>query len=80
MESFADSETPLDISEVSRGSIRFNMVAMTANSLENSDLRVSESPPPPTPETRQPTIRFRREKIVVGEIEERKDGGERKGR
>lgn len=75
----------MEISEVSRGSIRFNMVAITANSRENSDFLVSERPPPPTPETRQPTMRRREmEKLVVDAAAvvggRRGRGRERKGR
>lgn len=80
MESLAESETPLEISEVSRGSMRFNMVAMTANSLENSDFLVSESPPPPTPDMRQPTTRRREEEATTALAEEEVGGEERKGR
>lgn len=61
MESLAESETPLEITEVSNGSIFFNMLAMTENSRSNeTDLRVdtnsSETPPPSTPDIRQLTI------------------------
>lgn len=61
MESFAGSETPLEITEVSRGSIRFNMFAITENPRSKPDLCVetksSETPPPSTPEIRQLTVK-----------------------
>lgn len=60
IESFADSETPLEITEVSRGSILFSIFAMTENPLSRVDLRVetnsSETPPPSTPEIRHVTF------------------------
>lgn len=60
MESLAESETPLDMREVSRGSICLSMVATTENSLWKKpaflvETKSSETPPPSTPETRQLT-------------------------
>lgn len=60
MESFAESETPLEITTVSRGSIRLSILAITENPRSKLDLRVetnsSETPPPSTPEIRQETL------------------------
>lgn len=59
MESLAESETPLEITDVSRGSIRLSMFAMTVNPRSKVDFLVetksSDTPPPSTPETRQVT-------------------------
>ena len=60
MESLAESETALDTTEVSKGSIFFNMLAMTENPRSSFEFRVemmksSETPPPSTPEIRQLT-------------------------
>ena len=50
IESLAESETPLEITELSRGSIFFNMLAITENPRSNVDFLVetmsSETPPP----------------------------------
>ncbi|KAJ4826446.1 hypothetical protein Tsubulata_013638 [Turnera subulata] len=55
MESLAESDTPWDITELSSGSIRFSMFAITENS--QSSFRVeTESFPPPL--LRQRTVRF----------------------
>jgi hypothetical protein len=62
MESLAESETALDITEVSKGSIRFSMFAMTENPRSSPEFRVdettksSETPPPSTPEIKQLTV------------------------
>lgn len=57
MESLAESETPFEMTELSSGSILFNILAMTENSRPKPDFLVetnsSETPPPSTPETRQ---------------------------
>lgn len=57
MESLAESETPLEIIELSNGSILFNIFAMTENSRPKSDFLVntnsSGTPPPSTPEIKQ---------------------------
>lgn len=59
IESLAKSETPLEITVVSRGSIRLSMLAITENSLSKPvfcvETKSSETPPPSTPETRQLT-------------------------
>lgn len=56
IESLAESETPLEMTELSRGSIRFSILAITENPRSKPDLRVdtnsSETPPPSTPEMR----------------------------
>lgn len=50
IESLAESETPLEITELSSGSIRFSMFAITLNPRSMLDFRVdtnsSETPPP----------------------------------
>lgn len=60
IESLAESETPLEITDVSRGSIRLSMLAITEKPRSKLDLRVetnsSETPPPSTPEIRQQTV------------------------
>ncbi|KAF4390691.1 hypothetical protein G4B88_015581 [Cannabis sativa] len=60
MESLAESETPLEITEVSRGSIRLSILAITEKPRSKVDLRVetnsSETPPPSTPEMREQTL------------------------
>lgn len=57
MESLAASEMPLEITEVSNGSIRLSMLAITENPRSKPDFRVetksSETPPPSTPDIRQ---------------------------
>lgn len=49
MESLAESETPLEMTELSRGSTLFSMLAITENPRSKDDLRVetnsSETPP-----------------------------------
>lgn len=59
IESFAASETPWEMTDTSRGSIRLSMLAITENSRLNPDFLVdtksSETPPPSTPEIRQLT-------------------------
>lgn len=59
MESLAESETPLEITELSKGSIRRSMFAITENPRSRPDFRVetksSETPPPSTPDIRQLT-------------------------
>lgn len=59
IESFAASETPWEMTDTSRGSIRLSMLAITENSRLNPDFLVdtksSETPPPSTPENRQLT-------------------------
>lgn len=59
IESLAESDTPLEMTEVSSGSIRLSMLAITENSRLNPDFLVetksSETPPPSTPEIRQLT-------------------------
>lgn len=60
IESLAQSETPLEITDVSRGSIRLSILAITKKPRSKSDLLVetnsSETPPPSTPEMRQLTV------------------------
>lgn len=50
IESLAESETPLEMTEVSRGSIRLSMLAITKKPRSKLDFRVdtksSETPPP----------------------------------
>lgn len=50
IESRAESETPLEMTELSSGSIRLSMLAMTEKPRSSEDLRVetksSETPPP----------------------------------
>lgn len=64
MESLAESETPLEITELSKGSIRRSMFAITENPRSRPDFRVetksSETPPPSTPDIRQLTEVIRR--------------------
>ena len=64
IESLAESETPLEITELSRGSIRLSILAITVNPRSKVDFRVetnsSETPPPSTPDIKQLTTEKRR--------------------
>ena len=72
MESLAESETPLEMTELSRGSIRRSMLAMTVKPRSKVDLRVEtrsseEKKPSTPPETRQRVVRRRRRRNMGGE-------------
>lgn len=84
MESLAGSEIPLEITEVSKGSIRLSIFAITENPRSKPDCRVetksSETPPPSTPDIRQLTRKAEeaRRRFLDGRRcrEKREEGGE----